>query len=342
MSMSQTPRTALIAYNPSARTSADPDMWLGSVIHRLCDDSDYVVTVRATRPGMPSKELVAPGNYDLVVAAGGDGTVRAVVQALLDSALDIPLGIIPVGTGNQLARNLGLYEDSLLSEPIEDAVKVLLEGVPRRIDVGRMNGHAFVVAAGAGPMSDAVIMPGREEKTQWKMLAYAASLIQTIGMPPVVFRVTTGGDEFEVTASGLFVTNVGYLGGTLSETAELDDGLLDLCILNPQSFADYLELGFAFAGGLYGGQAPYYIRKVKELLAEVVPRPTDSILRRMGRRVWSWMSGRAPARPHPQEVIAMVDGDACGTTPMRIDVIPRAVGILAPRSVESNARGDES
>ncbi len=330
---------ALIVYNPAARTSAEPDAWLGTLIHRLCDQSDFVVTVRATRPGMPSEELLAPATYDLVIAAGGDGTVRSVVQAELDCKLDIPVGIIPAGTGNQLARNLGIYEENLLGEPLEDALRTILHGRLRRIDVGLMNGHAFVVAAGAGPMSDAVIMPGREEKTQWRMLAYATSMVQTIAMAPVVFKITTGGDCFTVTASGLFVTNVAYLGiGTLSESAEMDDGLLDLCILNPQSFTDYVDLGFRFAGGLYGGEAPYYIRKVKQVDIEVMSSRTESALHRMGRQIWSFLKQRQrpPRRAH-REVIAMIDGDGCGTTPMRVDVIPQAISLMAPASERSES-----
>jgi len=327
-------RKALVVYNPAARSSADPDAWLGTVIHRLCDQSDFVVTVRATRPGMSSEELLSPATYDLVLAAGGDGTVRSVVQAELDCKVDIPVGIIPAGTGNQLARNLGIYEENLLGEPLEDALKTILHGRPRRIDVGRMNGQAFVVAAGAGPMSDAVIMPGRDEKTQWKMLAYATSMVQTIALAPVMFKLTTGGDTFTVTASGLFVTNVAYLGiGTLSESAELDDGLLDLCILNPQSFTDYVELGFRFAGGLYGGEAPYYIRKVNQVDIEVVPSRSESALHRVGRQIWSFLRQRQrPPRRTDRHVIAMIDGDAFGTTPMHIDVVPHAISVCAPAS----------
>jgi len=318
-------------------------MWLGTAIHRLCADSDYLVTVLPTTAGMRTDELVAAvtAPLDLIVAAGGDGTIRFVLGAVAQTGSQAPVGIIPLGTGNQLARNLGLYDENILADPLEDALKAILYGRPMRIDLGLMNGHYFAVAAGAGPMSDAVIIPGRDEKTNWKMLAYASSMIQTFALPPVVFKVTTGDDSFNVSASGIFATNVADMGvGTLSDSAELNDGLLDLCILNPQEFTDYLELGFRFAGGFVGGKAPYYIRKVDCVDIEVVPvRSPLSQLQRLGHRVRSFLSGKARALPpRHKEVIAMIDGDRCGTTPMHIEVVPQAVTILVTGDRERSSQ----
>lgn len=323
-----------MVYNPTARSAAEPDLWLGAIVHRLCEESDCVVAIRATRPGLAPSELISSfENIDLVVVAGGDGTVQQVVGAMADKHSDIPVGIIPVGTGNQLARNLGLYSENLLSDPLDIAMKAVMGNRTVSIDLGRMNGEYFTVAAGAGPISDAVIMPGREDKTNWKMLAYAGSMVQTFAMPPVMFKVTADNEQFPVSASGIFVTNVADLGiGMISETADLTDGLLDLCILNPTSFTDYLELGFRFAGGFIGGEAPYYIRKIKKVDIEVVPIKTRlSPLQKSLHKLRTWIAGK-PYRPPPvhDNVTAMIDGDACGKTPMHIEVIPNAVKVLIP------------
>lgn len=333
--MVENPRHVLVIYNPSAKAAADPDNWLGVIIHRLCEESDCIVTIRATRPDLDGATLL--GGLDIplnmVIAAGGDGTVRQVVTAVADTCPAVPIGIIPVGTGNHFARNLRIYEDNLLSDPLEHAMKIIQGGVVAKFDLGRMNGHYFTVAAGAGPMSDAVILPGREDKSNWKMLAYASSMIQTFALPPVVFRINADGDTFRVAASGVFVTNISDLGlGKLAESAEVDDGFLDLCILNPTKFTDYIEMGFRFGGGFVGGEAPFYSRRVKSVNIEVVPvRSPMSNFQQVGHKLRSWLRGATEEAPPVQkEVIAMIDGDACGSTPMRIDVLPQAIGILVP------------
>lgn len=327
-------RHALVIYNPIAGTAVNPDMWLGAVVHRLCEH--YTVSVLTTHPGMTGEQLFnAIGDQiDLIVAAGGDGTVRFALGAVAERKSNVPVGIVPLGTGNQLARNLSIYEENILSDPLEDALKVLVNGVPQRIDLGIMNGEHFCVAAGCGPLSDAILLPEHSDKVTWKMLAYASSMIQTFALPPVMFRITVPEVEtFNVSASGIFVTNISDLGvGTLSETASVSDGLLDLCILNPSEFGDYIELGFRFAGGFVGGKAPYYIRKVRSLSIEVLPVSSKlSALQEMGAKIRSMFQPPKTDEPHePKEITAMIDGDPFGTTPMHIEVAPLAVNILMP------------
>jgi len=327
-------RHALIIYNPIAGTAVDPALWLGAVVHRLCER--YTVTVLPTQAGMRPNEIfdVLSDPLDLLVAAGGDGTIRFALAAVAERKSDVPVGIVPLGTGNQLARNLLIYEENILADPLDDAINVLLKGIPQRIDLGIMNGHYFCVAAGCGPMSDAILSPGHEDKVNWKMLAYASSMIQTFALPPVVFKLTMPEEEpFNISASGIFVTNIADLGvGTLSESAQLNDGLLDLCILNPTEFQDYLHMGFRFAGGFVGGKAAYYIKKIRSLDIEVVPvRSKLSGLQHMGHRIRTFLDGsNEPRHPVKTEVTAAIDGDACGTTPMHIEIAPLAVNVLTP------------
>ncbi len=327
---------ALVVYNPTAGSAAGADMWLGPVVHRLT--SRYTVTVLPTVPDMaPSDILNAIGKpIDLLVAAGGDGTLRYVLGAVAEAQSDVPVGIIPLGTGNQLARNLMVYEENILSDPLDEALNIILDGVAMKMDLGIMNDQYFCICAGAGPLSDAILMPEQKDKVNWKMLAYASSVIQNFALPPVMFKITLDEEKetFQVAASGLFISNIADLGlGTLSETAQLNDGLLDLCVLNPSEFGDYLHMGFRFAGGFVGGEAPYYIRKVRSLTVEVVPsRAKLSRFQHLGHRIRSFFSGNNESRPPvAQQVIAMIDGDAYGETPMNIRVVPHAVNVLVPR-----------
>jgi diacylglycerol kinase family enzyme len=329
-------KQALVVYNPSSASHIGPEMWLGEIVHRLCGIGGYKVEVVPTQVNMRHDSLNESEvvSNDLIVAAGGDGTVRLVLGTLAHLKSALPVAIIPLGTGNQLARNLAIYQESIFTDSLERALDIALYGEPMAIDLGLMNGEYFAVAAGAGPMSDAVIIPDRHEKATWKMLAYMSSMVQTFALPPVIFNLIVDGESFKVAASGLFVTNIADLGvGTLSESAVLDDGLLDLCILNPRQFRDYLTLGFRFAGGFVGGKAPYYIRKVRSVDVEVQPIASRlSRIQSLGHRVRSFMKGVGDTPTVYQKVCAMIDGDPCGTTPMHVEVVPRAVNVLVAKT----------
>jgi diacylglycerol kinase family enzyme len=331
-------KRAHLLYNPNSGSAISPEWWIGKIIHRLCG-ANFEVSSTATWAGIELEnvlELLKDGS-DLLVAAGGDGTIRLALEAASLAPGQIPVGIVPVGTGNQLARNLGLYEDTILSDPLDKAVNALIDGKLFAMDLGVMNGHRFAVSAGVGPMSDAILMPDHIDKANWRMLAYAGSLVQTLTQAPLLIRVTADDTEsFTVAASGIFVTNISDLGiGLLSESARLDDGILDLCVLAPQEFHDYLEMGFRFAGGIADVQpAPYYVKKVRSVSLEVVPVSRhSSILDKTWRRVKnSFGVYEKPPLVLNKEATAMIDGDACGTTPMHIEVAPNAVSIMVPKN----------
>lgn len=331
-------KKVLIIYNPTSGSAAGPELWLGSVVHRLCLDAGTVTVVSTTHGTTPENILpedINPRNTDLIVAAGGDGTVRMVLHCLASRQLPIPAGIIPLGTGNLLARNLKIYEETLLVDPIEKAIDILLKGSPMAIDLGIMNGQYFAAAAGAGPLSDAIITPDRRDKENWKMLAYAGSMVQTLGKAPVLFRIEADGEVFKISATGIFVTNIADLGvGSLSETASMNDGLLDLCILSPREFSDYLKYGFHFAASasaITAGKAPYYVRKVRDLTISVVKRMRPlSILEAGLNEITNKLMGKGASRTVGQNVTAMIDGDAWGNTPMQIGIAPLAVRVIVP------------
>lgn len=279
--------------------------------------------------------------HDLIVAAGGDGTVRMVIDAVARNKLKTPVGIVPLGTGNLLARNLNIYEDNLLLDPLDKAIGIILHGKPLTIDLGLMNGHYFAAAAGVGPLSDAIIAPDKKDKETWKILAYAGSMVQTLSKAPVLFRINADGEEFKISATGIFVTNISDLGvGRLSDTASMHDGLLDLCILSPKEFSDYLKYGFHFAAtkdsnlNLSSGEPPYYVRKVKSVKIEAVRRLRpfgfiESGINELRNRLTGHSEGGAKKDKRSDAIPAMIDGDEFGTTPMQIEVAPQAVSVLS-------------
>ena len=325
---------ALVVYNPASGSAADADLWLGSVIHRACEK--HTVTVLPMRADIKPEEIFSVVGHplDLIIAAGGDGTIRFVLGAVAAAKSDVPVGLLPMGTGNQLCRNLGVFDENLLVDTLHESLQIIFSGESKRIDLGLMNGEYFCVAAGAGPLSDAILLPEQMEKANWKMLAYAGSVLQTFGLAPVMFKITLPNETFKIAAAGIFVTNISDLGiGTLSETAELNDGLLDLCILNPTEFQHYVEMGFRFAGAAVSSEAPYYIRKVSHVTIEATSEPIKlSRLQKMRRGVISFFGGEPqPSSKSEKKVTAMIDGDACGTTPMVISVVPNAVNVITPK-----------
>jgi diacylglycerol kinase (ATP) len=331
-------RKVLLIYNPTAGSASGPELWLGACIHKLCNSGNFAVTSIATRRDTTPENLLEHCGtaFDLIIAAGGDGTVRMVLHAVASLKLGIPVGIVPLGTGNLLARNLRIFEENLLIDPIEKAIDIILKGESSLIDLGLMNGHYFAAAAGCGPLSDALITPHRRDKENWKMLAYAGSMMQTLAEPPMHFSVTADGEHFQITAAGIFVTNIADLGvGMLSESASMHDGLLDLCILAPKEFTDFVHYGFHFATGsanpITGGKAPYYVRKIKTVSIDTVKkrRPLSFFQKELAAFKYG-LTGKRPKLSSTGQAMAMIDGDPCGRLPITIETVPNAVRLVRP------------
>src|SRR3984957_4972678 len=164
-----------------------------------------------TRPDETGERLTrdaVQAGVDLVLASGGDGTVSACAGGIAGSG--IPLGVLPCGTGNLLARNLGLP----LS--VDEALTVALTGSDRRLDVGTANDRPFVVMAGIG--FDAEMLDGADERLKSRVgwAAYVLSALRHLRDRPA--RVTLradGGPPRRRYASGVIIGNVGSLQGNI-------------------------------------------------------------------------------------------------------------------------------
>lgn len=174
---------------------------------------------------------------DLVLASGGDGTIAACVAALAGSG--VPLGVLPAGTGNLLARNLGLP----LS--LEGALKAAMTGADRLLDVGVANGRLFAVMAGVG--FDAEMLAGTSERLKKRVgwAAYAVSgLRQLRARPMKAVLHADGAPPLRCRASGIIIGNVGSLQGNvrLLPHALPDDGLLDVAVMPAKGLTGWLRL----------------------------------------------------------------------------------------------------
>jgi diacylglycerol kinase (ATP) len=220
----------------------------------------------------------------LVVAAGGDGTVRACAQVL--AGTDVPLAIVPTGTGNLAARALGLPQRP------GAALAVAFGGAQRRIDVAAADGTPYLVMAGIG--LDAAVVGATpqwlKERAGW--LAYAAT--GAVRLPGRRHEFTVrldGGPPLTRRARCVVVGNAGLLPGgfTLLPRAHLDDGLLDVGILAPGG-----PVGWAVVAGrviVHSGRGDdhrlerFTARRVEIAADTVLPRHADGEVRRPGREL---------------------------------------------------------
>lgn len=195
--------------------------------------------VPTQRPGH-AVELAAAAageGYDLVAAAGGDGTVHEVVNGLVgaDGRAALPLGIIPIGSGNDLAYGLGIHE-----EP-EDAVQRVFTGQRRRIDLGRVvdeHGRSSVFHNNLGIGFDAIVVMRTETISRIQgFLMYLTAVLQTIAFYYETPYMEMSFDGQPVDQRVLFLyAGVGPRGGggfLMTPDARWDDDRIDTCLCNP-------------------------------------------------------------------------------------------------------------
>jgi diacylglycerol kinase (ATP) len=189
---------------------------------RVADGYDEVVRVAA-----------AAREFARVVAVGGDGTVNAVVNGLVRSGADVPLGIVPSGTGNEFIRALGIPRDP------EEAVRLLASGVPRRIDVGRVNDIVFVNSFGIGLDARVAAAVRSWRRRRWlrgRALYYLAGVrILAASIKPETVEVRVDSRRLEGEAVMVSVVNARpyFARGTANGT--LEDGRLDLYLVAPMA-----------------------------------------------------------------------------------------------------------
>ncbi len=183
-----------------------------------------------------TREAIAK-QYDIVVSVGGDGTVNEIIQGLVGS--DIKLGIIPAGSGNDLAKSVGIPKD------IHSALSLVLASNVQEIDVGRVNEQYFINVAGIGFDVEVLNQLESIRKFFSGTLAYVLSVLKTL-ISYKFKNVTLILDDQQIEREILLVAigNGRYYGGgmMITPSALVDDGYFDICIINKLSKLRILKL----------------------------------------------------------------------------------------------------
>lgn len=289
----------LLIVNPMA----GPGLWAGAhpAAERL-RAGGWHVQVAATNHRGHAEELARGAvvdGYDVVIGCGGDGTLNEIVQALVHS--QTALGIIPMGTANVLARDMGIPLD-----PVR-AAEVLLAGRSRVVDVGRAGERAFIMMAGVG-FDARVIREVEAARGRHPRLLKAPHLTWTA----VRRFFTDQGTPMYLSLDGravrgrvlmLVAGNIRSYGGVfqIAHAADWDDGILDVVVI-------------------YSGRL---VTRVASLVDVILRRYTDrrrvAYFRVREARIWT-------AQPVPVQA----DGEVVGITPICLTLEPRALRVLLP------------
>ena len=238
-------RTAILLVNPKARSGSSS-----------IDDVRALLSAQAytfIEPPTRSREDICPAIHrhareaDCVIVGGGDGSLNAAAPALRETGL--PLGILPLGTANDLARTLGIAPD------LSTAAEVIAGGKTRRLDLGEVNGHPFFNVASIGFSAVLARNLTTEAKKRLGTLGYAATAARLLwrNRPFTVFIDHDGTTEQGRTVQ-ISVGNGRYYGGgmTVESTAQPDDGRLDVYSLEVANWRELLMLAPALRRGTQG------------------------------------------------------------------------------------------
>lgn len=236
-----------IVWNPAKTEKEDLEA-------ALPEGTDLTVSWYETEEDDPgesaAKAAIADGadGAEVVIAAGGDGTVRAVAGHLAETGADVDLGIVPLGTGNLLARNLEVPLNDL-----EAAMTRAIDGTPQRIDMGWVEialpdgkeHQPFVVMAGFGIDAHMITETNDDLKDKAGWLAYVESLGRAVSASDVMeIKLSREGEDLDDEfAHTLIVGNCGTLQGgiTLLPDADPADGELDVLILKADGVSGWLD-----------------------------------------------------------------------------------------------------
>ena len=311
-------RNAALIYNPLAgRRRRRRQRDLQRAVRLLAAYGLGVELIPTSGPGSATeltRRAVAAGR-DLIIVSGGDGTISEVVNGMAGSS--VPLAVLPAGTGNALARELGLPWD------VWRAAEYIPRGIVRRIALGRAEARGssapgsgaryFIAMAGAGADANIIYCLGQQTKLRWGMLSYwLEGLRQWARYDFREFDVEVNGQTLAATL--LVVGRTRNYGGPVQITRGAD------------------LLGDDFEVAVFPrSPRPLYLLYLLAQFAGLLERfPRVCFLR----------ATRVVARPRAGRVYVHADGELAGELPMEFVVVPDALSLLVPAAIAESHRSE--
>ena len=242
---------ARVILNPSSgrERAAGHFEFVSGRLRERYDAVEIVVTAGDGDAERAARVAVADG-CDTVFVAGGDGTVNEALNGLAaeDALSRVTIGIIPLGTGNDFAAALGVPAD------VDDSLNVLLQGRTLRVDVGEVNGRVFVNTSGGGFIAEVSVAVTPQLKSIAGRLAYFVGGAQALlDFEPVRATVALepGGQRIGLGLYAFAVCNSRLIGGgrLIAPDAVIDDGLLDVCLIEAMRTIEFVALARKVADG---------------------------------------------------------------------------------------------
>jgi len=266
-----------------------------------------LVEPRSARDAMRVAREAAREGYRCVAAAGGDGSVAAALRGT--AGTEVPVAILPFGTGNQLAANFGVPLD------LGDAVDVAVGGDVEPIDLGRVDGEYFALIAGAGLDAEVMAEATDDLKRRFGGAAYLMAGLRT-GLKNLMtpkaadFRIVADGEEIEITATMVLLANVGHIAARpfpmniqVGPEVSHRDGLLDVAVFAPRNAPEIAEIILNLARRDYDGDERTLFLQAREVRVESDP-----------------------------PMATQIDGEPAGETPLEAEAVPLAGRIMVPRA----------
>lgn len=242
---------------------------------------------------------------DRVIVGGGDGTLNAAIEGLIDTQL--PLGILPLGTANDLARTLEIPNN------LPAACQIIIDGEQDKIDLGWVNGKYFFNVASLGLSVQITRKLNKEMKQRWGVMAYGMAAIQVLlrSRPFTAELCFNGGKRVQMKTVQIAVGNGRYYGGgmTVAENAAIDDQRLDVYSLNVKHWWQMLIILPAMRSGNHTSWD--FVEHYRCQEVEVFTRRAHDI---------------------------NTDGELTTRTPAQFRVIPQAITVFAPAADANKAR----
>ncbi len=291
---------AYVILNPVAGNS-DPES-LRAALEQHFAQAGKAFDLHLTQAEEPIAAVVRQAlekGHDLIIAAGGDGTVSGAADGLANTG--VPLGIIPVGTGNALARDLGIPLDP------EAAIRLILgEHELKDIDVLNVANRHFVLNVSLGVSAQAMHATKSEAKQRFGRLAYVwIGVGKLLGMGAHRFSLTIDGRSARLRATEIAVMNSRGVGAPFLKwgaDTRLDDGRIEVFIFRPRTLLDPFRILWNVVRG----------RPRRDPNVRVLP------------------AREAVAIETARLLPVQADGDVIGQTPVEVRVVPAALRVIAP------------